>query len=98
MNERQASRSHQKQTILIHNPPTTPPPLAPPIPIEQKFRFVVHDSALLMGVPPSLWGTQSVVHPPLLALDPSRPVLNNSMGAYVASKKFRFSFLILFSS
>ena len=45
------------------------PPSPPPIPIKQKFSFVVRDSAYLLGVPPSLWGTKSTVYPPLLALD-----------------------------
>ena len=49
--------------------PQTPP--SPPLPILQKFSFVVRDSAYLLGVPPSLWGTKSAVYPPLLALDSS---------------------------
>ena len=53
-------------------PPTNPlPPSPPPLPILQKFSFVVGDSAYLLGVPPSLWGTKSAVYPPLLALDSS---------------------------
>ena len=50
-------------------PPTNPLPPSPPLPILQKFNFVVRDSAYLLGVPPSLWGTKSAVY--LLALDSS---------------------------
>ena len=58
-------------------PPTNPlTPSPPPIPILQKFSFVVRDSAYLLGVPPSSWGTKSAVYPPLLALDSSHPPLN----------------------
>ena len=63
-------------------PSRKPPPLLPsPIPILQKFSFVVRDSAYLLGVPPSSWGTKSAVYPPLLALDSSHPPLNRALGA-----------------
>ena len=56
-------------------------PLPPFPPILQKFSFVVRDSAYLLGVPPSSWGTKSAVYPPLLALDSSHPPLNRALGA-----------------
>ena len=57
--------------------------LAPPFQLSKSsgwWSVTVQDSASLMGDPPSLWGTQSAVEPPLLALDSSHPMLNKALG------------------
>ena len=75
-------------------PPTNPPPFQ--LSKSSGWWFMtVHDSAYLIGVHPSLWGTHSTVYPPLLALD---PLLNKALGPEIASlpKSFVFHSLLFF--
>ena len=59
--------------------------------------MTVHDSASLMGVPPSLWGTQCTVYPLLPAVDSSRPQSNKALGPVIASLPKTFVFHSFFS-
>ena len=78
-----------------HKPPS---PLPAPSPIKQKFTFVVCDSAYLLGVLPSLWGTKSIVHPPPPWSRLFPPSIKQSIGGMRLChfQKLLFSFLYLF--